>query len=683
MPSDPYRYFRIEARELLDQLGRGVMDLEKAPAPDVVAKLLRLAHTLKGAARVVKQREIADQSHAIEGALAPHRDSSAPVPPEIIDAVLRHVDAIGTGVSALASPDAPGGASPHSATEEIFRTAWADVADVDDLINGLAEAHSQVASLRRSLPATERARHLVDLLAEVLAPARALAPVMVGRGAANGNIHAMVEELGELFGSIERALALGVDQVDREMGQVRESAERLRLVPAGVLFTMLERTVRDAAQMLAKNVDFEGRGGSVRLEAHVLATIRSALLQVVGNAVAHGIESEAERRTAGKAPRGRIVLEVARRGRRVIFSCRDDGRGVDLEAVRRVAQRRGFPQAEAQRLGAEELLRLLLKGGISTSAALTEVSGRGIGLDIAREAVERLGGEVNVRTEAGTGTTIDLVVPLSIASFEGLLVEAEGFVATIPLDAVRRTVRLGPNDVAQSPLGVSMVHEGRTLPFLPLARALTGRASRSRETRACTAVIVEGRAGLAAIGVERLLGTVNVVLRALPGLAPATAIVAGASLDTVGNPQLVLDPDGLVAEAQRAGRAMFEPEVSRTPVLVIDDSLTTRMLEQSILESAGYDVDAATSGEEALEKARAKRYSLFLVDIEMPGMDGFTFIERTRADSSLRDVPSILVSSRASPEDRRRGEQVGAVAYIVKSEFDQAALLDRIRRLVA
>jgi two-component system chemotaxis sensor kinase CheA len=180
---------------------------------------------------------------------------------------------------------------------------------------------------------------------------------------------------------------------------------------------------------------------------------------------------------------------------------------------------------------------------------------------------------------------------------------------------------------------------------------------------------------MAAVGVDRLLGTARIVVRPLPQRMTASPIVAGASLDADGNPQLVLDPDCLIAAAQRGDAGEVDVTPPRRLVLVVDDSLTTRMLEQSILESAGYEVDVALSGEEALGLVHAKRYALILVDVEMPGMDGFTFIERLRAEPALRDIPAILVTSRAAPEDRRRGQEVGAQGYIVKSEFDQAELL--------
>ena len=682
MPADPYKYFRIEARELLEGLGQGLLELERGPKPQLVAKLLRLAHTLKGAARVVKEREIADLAHSVEGVLVPHRDSQAPISKDLVDAVLRSLDAIGAIVARLGQPPQTSGPPGAPAGSEVTApTLRADVADLEELRSALAEAHTHLSPLRGAVDRFSSARQLLSLLNAGLVDTRTVEAPRSARGA-NRKLVAMVEELGFVVGSLERTLATSAAQLDRDLAQALESAERLRLVPAGSMFGVLERATRDAGRALGKAVIFEGRGGAVRLEAHVLATMQAALLQVVGNAVAHGIEPEAERIVAKKAPEGRVVLQVARRRGRVVFTCSDDGRGVDLEAVRRVAARRGLPLAEVQRLGAEELLRLVLRGGLSTSSAVTEVAGRGIGLDIVREAAERLGGEVNVRTEWGKGATIELVVPFSLASVEGLVVESAGRAATIPLEAVRRAARFGPSEIRQSPQGESVVHEGAVLPFLPLARALSGPGSSARDTRARTAVIVQGGTGLAAIGVDRLLGTASVVLRALPELGPAAALVAGASFDAEGCPQLVLDPDELVVLAQRTVFTPLEPDVPRRPILIIDDSLTTRMLEQSILESAGYDADVATSGEEALERARAKQYALFLVDIEMPGMDGFGFLERTRADPSLRAVPSILVTSRTSLDDRERGELVGAKGYIVKSEFEQADLLARIRRLV-
>jgi two-component system chemotaxis sensor kinase CheA len=272
---------------------------------------------------------------------------------------------------------------------------------------------------------------------------------------------------------------------------------------------------------------------------------------------------------------------------------------------------------------------------------------------------------------------------VSITSLHTLKVEISGETAAIALDAVLSTLRMTRAETIRTEQGESVLYDGQAIPLVSVRLVVSTAPASKRSSMHSSAVIVRGRSGIAALRVDRILGTAHVVMRPLPTLAPAAGIVAGVVLDAVGDPQLVLDPDSLVEAAQRAVITEGEAAPSRSSVLVVDDSLTTRMLEQSILESAGFDVDVASSGEEGLVKARATRYALFLVDVEMPGMDGFTFIERIRADLDLRDTPAILVTSRSSPEDRQRGRDVGAQAYVVKSEFDQGVLLERIRTLVA
>jgi two-component system chemotaxis sensor kinase CheA len=680
MAQDPYKYFRIEAGEILDDLGKGVLSLEKGPpAADVVPRLLRLAHTLKGAARVVKQREVADLAHTIEDALAPLRDGASAVTRAGIDGMLKHLDAIAASVAALAPPsDVAPGPAPHPLAEDAIRTLRAGVEEMDALLDGVAEVSVQLATVRHNLRSLEQVRHLSELLASQLAMPKTHG---AGNGAAS-KTRSMAGELQSLVAGLERELVVGVEQTERELGQVREAAERLRLVPAGLMWSSLERAVRDAAMSLGKKVTFEAKGGEVRLDADMLGSVQRALVQAARNAVAHGLEGEAERTARGKPSAGKVTMEVVRAGNRISFTCRDDGRGVDLDAVRRAVQARGLLPKDGPKLGAGDLLRLLLKAGISTSERVTEVSGRGIGLDVVRETAHRLGGDVAVRTESGKGTVLEIIIPVSLSSLDALIVEVGGQHAAIPLDTVRHTLRLQALDLTQTAEGSSILHEGDVIPFAPLSRLLGGDSHVSSALRAWSAVIVESHGALAALGVDRLVGTENIVLRPLPPLTPADARLSGVSLGMDGNPRLVLDADGLLAEARESKGPAKAALPVRHPILVIDDSLTTRMLEQSILESAGYEVHVATSGEEGLEKAYALRYGLFLVDVEMPGMDGFTFIQKSRADPVLKSVPAILVTSRASAEDKRRGEAVGARAYIVKGEFDQKELLDRVRTLL-
>jgi two-component system, chemotaxis family, sensor kinase CheA len=679
MAVDPYRYFRLEARDLQDQLAAGILELEKGgDSAAVVQRLLRVAHTLKGAARVVKQQEIAEHAHSIEGALEAIRESPNSVDRRHIDAILEHIGDIADRFLRLGhstETEAAQGAKPIS--DEGPRTVRADVAEMDAVLDGVLETHTLLTGLRTASEGLEQAQHLADILVAQLAPRGTTAQ---GRQTTGGpeRLFSIAEELRRSFSGLGRNLGSAVDQMDRELRQLRDNAEQLRLVPAGTLFNSLERTARDTAHALSKQVVFEGTGGDLRLDSHVLATIQGALLQIVRNSVAHGIELPQERHARGKAESGRVSIGVSRRGRRIVFDCRDDGGGLDLDAVRRVASQRGLLAQGPLPPTAENLIRLLLRGGISTAADVTPVSGRGIGLDVVREALERLNGEVVVHTEPRRGTTIELIVPPSLASMEALAVEVSGTVASIPLDAVQGSLRVAAGEISQSSTGASIVRESGAIPFVPLSSILD--SIRPPTGRNWTAVVITGARGRAAIGVDRLLGTSRIVVRPLPVQAPASPAVAGASLDAEGNPQLVLDPDGLIAHAHAATE--FEPAPTPDRVLVVDDSLTTRMLEQSILESAGYDVDVALSAEEALESVRKRRYALILVDVEMPGMDGYTFIERLRADPALHDTPAILVTSRAAPEDRQRGIAVGAQGYVAKSEFDQAGLLAMIKRLV-
>ncbi|HLY08999.1 MAG TPA: response regulator, partial [Planctomycetota bacterium] len=402
----------------------------------------------------------------------------------------------------------------------------------------------------------------------------------------------------------------------------------------------------------------------------------------VRNSVAHGIEPEAERERAGKDPIGRVELSVERRGNRVTFICRDDGRGIDVDGVRQAAIRKGLLPSRAGPWTAEDAIQLLLKGGVSTTPSVSDVSGRGIGLDVVRETASRLKGQLQVRTEPGRGTSLEVTVPVSLSSLPAILLEAGGSASAIPLDAVPATRRIADTEIARTPEGDSVMYEGKGIPLLLLSRLLTGDAGGPQKRSSRSIVIVTSAGDHVALEVDRVLGTSNVVVRHLPGWLGADPVVAGAALDERGSPQVVLDPDGLVRAARQTGARVEAAVVARLPVLVIDDSLTTRMLEQSILDSAGYVVDVAVSGVDALSKARERRYGLFLVDVEMPGMDGFEFIAQTRQDPRLREIPAILVTSRNAPEDRKRGEQVGASAYIIKSEFDQVRLLKLLQELL-
>jgi two-component system chemotaxis sensor kinase CheA len=680
---DPYRYFRIEAGEILEQLQKGLLELEKgAPTAGVVPSLLRLAHTLKGAARVVKQKGIADLAHAVEDVLVPLRDAGSSIAPGTIASVLAHVDVMREQLLALSAPateGVPTNKADAALGDEPFWSAKPNVQDLDLLMDGIAELNTQLGNVRRSRREFERAGSIAELLVEQAGSRRS---AQVGDSNV-AKLRSLAAELQSSLGAADRELITGVEQAGRELGQIRDVAERLRLVPAELMWGSLERTARDSALSLGKRVKFHARGGDVRLDADLLGHIQRALIQAVRNSIAHGIELPAERTAASKSGDGEIAIEVLRRDRDVVFSCRDDGRGLDLEAVRRRAVVQGSAATEVAALDAQGLMRLLLRGGISTARTVTGMSGRGIGLDVVRETAERLGGIATLESVEGRGTTLTLSVPVSLSALLALLVEVGGRVAAVPLSAVRGTSRQVSDQVTHTAEGDTIVLDGKILPYVSLIRLLGASESDGALRGNHSAVLVEAESGPLVLGVDRLLGIESIIARAFPDLTLMSPVVSAASFDSDGDPRMVLSPEGLVQAARRVVSAPRQASPRRAPILVIDDSLTTRMLEQSILESAGYEVDLATSGEEAIEKARQRKYALFLVDVEMPGMDGFTFIERTRKDAALKDIPAILVTSRASAADLQRGIAVGAHAHIEKKEFNQTDLLERIRRLVS
>ncbi|GJJ03219.1 hybrid sensor histidine kinase/response regulator [Duganella rhizosphaerae] len=669
MAKDPYRYFRIEARELIEQIGKGVLALEQgARDAEQVALLLRWAHTLKGAARVVRQAGIADLIHGVEELLTPLRSDDAPLPRSTVDQLLAACDRVNGLLAQLpqpeAAPAAPGpvpAAAGAQATEAEApqRLGRADVLEVDVLLEGLGEIGTELAAMRRAIGTLDALRELA----------------LAGEAAQGGRV--LVAQLDTL----ERRMAAGAERIDRELRQTRDAAERLRLVPVAGIFTTLERCARDAAHSSGRQVVFEAVGGQLRVDGEVLDVVLGALLQLVRNAVAHGIEAPAERLAAGKPAAGRILLEVARRGYMVWFRCGDDGRGIDLAALRRTLAERGL-DAPDDNAG---LLARLMQGGVSTSRVVTELSGRGIGMDVVRAAMGKLGGKAQAASGAD-GAAFELCVPLTLAALDVLLVEADGQSMALPLDAVHGALRVPVDQVVHTVDGGAIVYEGQLLPLLPLALGAAARQGQQGRhlwsPRAMTAVVIRSQGELLALATSRLGGVDSVVLRALPPLVAADPMVLGLYLDIEGEPRLVLDPEELGRALTRRRSSGREVATPCLPILIVDDSLTTRMLESSILESAGYQVALAASAEEGLELARQNRYALFLVDVEMPGMDGFGFITEIRADPRLCEIPAMLVTSLDTAAHRRRGAEAGANGYIVKNEFDQTAFLAKIGELV-
>lgn len=676
MAADRYKYFRIEAAELLEQLSRGLLAIEQAGVNEqLITNLLRQAHTLKGAARVVRQIEIADAAHAMEDELlrcqTPGAVPNVPALLELLDQCTRALALLAQHESSYHKREAIRKSSGASPPLQLVR---ADLRDVDAVREGVSESLAELAQLRADGETLAVCRELVGLVER-----QVLAPRLSHVGQYEKllrSTHSTVIEVLMSMQKFERRLNGTLDRAERELAQAHESVEQLRLVSVATIFVGLERAVRDAAAELGKDVRFEATGGDVKLDGHVLDAVSRALIQMVRNAVAHGIDEPGQRLKAGKSLAGSIKIEAKRLGSNVVFSCQDDGKGID---VLRLSKAAGIEPKTGTGFDEASLLDLLLGSGVSTASRVSSVAGRGVGMGIVREAAASVRAKVQLDNRPGRGLTLSLSVPASLTSLTGLLMDSGREVFVVPLSDVRETVRMRPDIVVQS--GTSEVHlrlDNGLVPYVALHSVL-GRPAPDTALR--VAVVVASGNERLAVGVSRLLGSKTQVVHRLPDEVGPTELVSGVMLDALGNPQLVLHARELIAPKRDVSTAVAQPAVRR-PILVVDDSVTTRMLQQSILESVGYAVELATSAEQALEMASSTNYALFLVDVEMPGMDGFTFVERTRQDGRLGQVPAILVSSRSQPADLARGEAVGAKAYMVKDRFDQRELLRWIRDIV-
>lgn len=667
---DPYRYFRIEAHDLIGALGAGVLQLERAGSAELVERLMRMAHTLKGAARVVRQTRISEVAHALEDLLQPYRGSERPLEAGGATPLLGLIDEAEALLLAIDGPRAPPVAEPPQRrpvdTEPAPEPALpqgllrVDQAGLEASFLGLVEAATASGRLARRLEG------LLGLARE----ARELESELARRLVTNTRATALADRLEDLA----QEVSADADTLSRRLLDLERATHELVLVPVQQLFPLLERAVRDAAKTLGREVEFAADGGEVRLEAELLHALREALLHLVRNAVAHGIESGSERESRHKPVVGRVRVSVTRRERRVRFEVIDDGRGLDVVSIASAAVAHGrLGPGDAQSLDAGQAASLLLERGFSTRKKADALAGRGVGLDVARGVARALGGTLSLTSRTGLGLTATLEVPISRSAFECLIVQAGQGQLAIPLDAIERA--LMPELVSSSGR-LGAVLDERPVPYEHLATLMGSARAHTR-----LGVVLRVGARRAVLGVDRLLGQRELRSASLPRWLPRDPLVAAAWIDEEGLVRLILDPEPLIERCEHARMPVPEKR-DRRVVLVVDDSLTTRMLEKSILEAAGYEVDLAVSGEDGLQRARNRRYGAFVVDVEMPGMDGYAFTRAVCEDPTLARTPVILVTSRGDPEDRRRGAEAGARAHIAKGDFDQEHLLATMSRLM-
>ena len=423
------------------------------------------------------------------------------------------------------------------------------------------------------------------------------------------------------------------------------------------------------------------RGEDTELDRRVHERLTDALMHLVRNAVDHGIEGPDARRAVGKREEGTVVVHAMQLGSRVIVTVTDDGRGIDVADVRRRASERGM---DVTGLADDDAHQLIFLAGFSTAPSVTDVSGRGVGLDAVREVIAALRGRIDVTSTPGGGTRFRISVPITLTLLPGLLVEGGGQRFALPMANVLTVLPAATPGVYVEGREAVLVGD-RAVPVVALSAVLG-----AGPTSAGPVVVLSGIDRTFAVRVDELGEQREVLVKALPSLLPPNELVVGASPEPDGSVLLVLDAEAVVEVAARTrttpARAVEQP---RTParhrgrILVVDDALTVRELQRTILERAGYDVRVAADGRQALAQLADEPADLVLTDLEMPEMGGLELVAALRAHPIHHTVPIVILTSRSTDDDRRAGLAAGADAYIVKAAFDEAALRDVVESLLA
>jgi two-component system chemotaxis sensor kinase CheA len=497
-----------------------------------------------------------------------------------------------------------------------------------------------------------------------------------------------LSDLGRGFSSD----ALHLARVTNDLG---EGVMKVRMLPVSTVFDTFPRLVRDVAREKGKEVDLQVEGGETELDRKVLEEIKDPIIHLLRNSVDHGIESPKEREEAGKPRRGTIALRAFQKGNNIVIEVADDGRGINLDRVKRSALKAGvLGPDDLETISDDEAMQLIFVSGLSTSAMITDISGRGVGMDVVRKNVEGLQGHVDIDSTLGEGTTMTLTLPLTLATTQELLVRMEDQVYGIPISAVERIVRIREQDVSTVEGREAIVVNNDPISLVRLSDVLElphQKKEDAQNNKKMPAVILStGRRRIAFV-VDSVVGQQESVVKSLGRQLSRVRNVSGATILGSGQVIMTLNPADLVKSARLIGSGStiarkvsptMEKEVRQGTILVVDDSLTTRTLERNILEAAGYEVKVATDGAEALSMLQSDECDLVVADILMPHLDGFELTAALKGDPKLRGIPVVLVTSLESREDKERGINVGADAYIVKSTFDQEGLLETVEQLI-
>ncbi|MFV3403445.1 MULTISPECIES: hybrid sensor histidine kinase/response regulator [Pseudomonas] len=741
--------FSLEAEAQTQVLSAGLMALERNPAqPDQLEACMRAAHSLKGAARIVGIDAGVSVAHVMEDCLVAAQEGRLQLRPEHIDALLQGTDllmriatpgdkggeaAVPVFLVQMAGLLDPSAALPMPAVPAVVAPAQFEplaVREPDPAPDAEPEpepatprkAGKRDAAERVLRVTADRLNSLLDLSSKSLVETQRLKPYLAtlqrlkrmhGQGMrALDGLKTQLEGSGQgpevldalaqtqqLLAETQQILLQQATDLDEFGWQASQRAQLLydtalacRMRPFADVLTGQSRMVRDLGRSLDKPVRLVVEGEKTQVDRDVLEKLEAPLTHLLRNAVDHGIELPERRLLAGKPAEGTVRLRASHQAGLLVLELSDDGAGVDLERLRRNIVARGLSPAETvAQMSEAELLTFLFLPGFSLRDTVTEVSGRGVGLDAVQHMVRELRGAIELTQTAGQGCCFHLEVPLTLSVVRSLVVEEGGEAYAFPLAHIERTLDVPAEAIVQIEGRQHFWHEDRHI-GLVAASQLLNRPAAQGDGQSLRVVVIRERDQLYGVAVQRLIGErVLVVMPLDPRLGKVQDISSGALLDD-GSVVLIIDVEdllrsvekllstGRLERVERGGKG--DRGVPRKRVLVVDDSLTVRELQRKLLSNRGYEVAVAVDGMDGWNALRSEDFDLLITDIDMPRMDGIELVTLVRGDHRLQSLPVMVVSYKDREEDRRRGLDAGADYYLAKASFHDDALLDAVEELI-
>jgi two-component system sensor histidine kinase and response regulator WspE len=745
--------FRVELETNARILDTGLVNLEGGSSPHSIEPLMRAAHSIKGAARIVGLDSAVTLAHAMEDLLEAARLERLQISGDQVDILLRANDIFlrlstlnpRDMADALVREDTVIRETCSRLRAELAAPAESSTQPPEPAPQNIPADSGEAPSLQKPTPAdgqsspsgppaaeplreessvrvlAENLNRLIGLAGESLVRAKSAKPLSVELFKLKSGYSWLSEKLEELllsprFGKLPEDVSEIIGDSLHELDALQESlvhlierfehfsrrleytSERMydeavagRMRPFSDCLHGYPRLVRDLCRDLGKKARLVIEGASILVDRDILERLEAPLTHLIRNALDHGIETPDRRREAGKPPEGKIHLEARHVFGMLNITIRDDGRGIDRGRLREKILREERITAEmADHLSTDELFDFLFLPGFSTAERVTEISGRGVGLDVVASMVHSVGGSFRVHSEEGAGTTIHLQLPLTLSVLRTLLVDIAGESYAIPLARIGRVLEVDPAEIKTVEDRQFCTVDGEHVGIIEARQVLQlpGNGDNGDMVRIA---IISDRLTRYGLVVDRFRGQRELVVRPLdPRLGKVPNISAGALLDD-GTPSLIFDVDDLVrsidnrlaqGRLQKVGDRVHKRDEVHKRILVVDDSLTVRQVERKLLENRGYEVAVAVDGMDGWNTLQGERFDLVITDVDMPRMNGIDLVRRIKENPSLRILPVMIISYKDREEDRKRGLEAGANYYLTKSSFHDESLLDAVRDLI-